>query len=171
MIYVCSLEEMPRHAALLAPGHLISLLPPEEQPPTPPNVAAERHLRIEVNDITRPMFGQILPERPHIEPLVEFLQARAADAAHEPLLVHCWAGVSRSMATALIALCLEAPGREKDAAVRIRRAAPHAEPNRRIVALADELLRRRGRLLAALEEMGPASYAMPAPLVRLEPLE
>ena len=171
MIYVCNLEEMPRQAALLAPGHLISLLPPDEQPPTPPNVAAERHLRVEVHDIAQPIPGQVLPEPPHIAPLIGFLQARAAEQPHDPLLIHCWAGISRSMATALIALCLEARGREVEAAVRLRRAAPHAQPNPRIVALADTLLGRRGRLSAALEAMGPATYAMPAPLVRLEPLD
>ena len=171
MIYVCNLEEMPRHAALLAPGHLISLLPTDEQPPTPPNVAAERHLRVEVHDISEPLPGHVLPAQPHIEPLIDFLQTRAAEQPHDPLLIHCWAGVSRSMATALIALCLEARGREVEAAVRLRRAAPHAQPNRRIVELADQLLGRRGRLTAALEAMGPATYAMPAPLVRLEPLD
>ena len=168
MIYICSLEEMPRHAARLKPSRLISLLAEEEQPPTPRSIAAERHLRVEINDIAEPMPGQVMPEAHHIEPLIAFLQDRGPD---ESLLVHCYAGVSRSTATALIALSLDARGREVEAALRLRQAAPHAQPNRRIVELADRLLGRRGRLLAALDTMGAADLVFPAPLVRLEPLD
>ena len=171
MIYVCNIEEMPRQAALLAPKHLISIVAPEEQPPTPPNVPAERHLRVEVHDIVAPRPERVLPERPHIAPLIDFLQAREAAEPHEPLLIHCIAGISRSTATALITLCLRAKGREREAAVRLRRAAPHAQPNPRIVALADELLERRGRLSAALAAMGPGALVLPTPLVRVEPLD
>ena len=165
MIYVCNIEAMPRQAALLAPKHLISIVGPDEQPPKPPNVPDERHLRVEVHDIAAPRPERVLPARPHIEPLVAFLQAREASEPFEPLLIHCMAGISRSMATALIALCLRAKGREREAGLRLRRAAPHAHPNPLIVALADELLGRRGRLVSALEAMGPGDIVLPAPLV------
>jgi predicted protein tyrosine phosphatase len=93
----------------------------------------------------------------------------------DPLLIHCAAGISRhcaagisrSMASALIALVLKAGGREPEAAQSIRVAAPHAHPNRRIVALADEILGLEGRLIAAREAMGPAEPMMHGPLVRL----
>jgi hypothetical protein len=87
-----------------------------------------------------------------------------------PILIHCLAGVSRSTAAALIALALVADGREAEAARRLREAAPHASPNRRIVMLADRLLGRRGRLVLARETMGPAEPVLPVPLVEL-PLE
>jgi predicted protein tyrosine phosphatase len=88
----------------------------------------------------------------------------------EPLLVHCYAGVSRSMAAALIALSLEDDRREMEAARILRAAAPHAHPNARIVALADRLLGRQGRLVAANQAMGPATPVVEGPLVELPPV-
>jgi predicted protein tyrosine phosphatase len=77
------------------------------------------------------------------------------------------AGISRSTAAALIALALTAPGREELVARQLRRAAPHASPNRRIIALADRLLARDGRLIAARESMGAAEPLVAGPLVAL----
>lgn len=168
MIYVCSLEDVSDQAAALGPAHLVSLVEPEYQPPTPPGVTPDRHLRVMIHDISEPLPGHILPEAHHVSALLEFL-----DGWHEasPLLLHCFAGISRSMAAALIALCRPAAGREHEAARRLRAAAPHARPNRRIVALADRLLRRGGRLSAALSVMGPAAIPETStPLARIRPL-
>jgi predicted protein tyrosine phosphatase len=136
-----------------------------EQPPTPDGIPIERHLRIEIDDITEPTPGAVLPERHHVEDLIEFMCVWEHD--DDPLLIHCVAGISRSMASALIALVLKADGREIEAAKCIRAAAPHAHPNRRIVALADEILGLEGRLIAARESMGPAEPMTHGPLVRL----
>ena len=84
-----------------------------------------------------------------------------------PVLIHCYAGVSRSMATALIGLVLKAPVREAEAALALRAAAPHAQPNRRMVAIADEILGCGGRLVAARETMGYAPAVERGPLVAL----
>ena len=72
-----------------------------------------------------------------------------------PLVVHCWAGISRSTAAAFVAVCALNPERdERDIAWAIRRASPTATPNLRIVALADEMLERDGRMVAAIEAIG-----------------
>ena len=165
MIYVCNLHEMPTHAGVLRPSHLVSLVTSAEQPPTPKEILAERHLRIEIDDISEPMPGAVLPERRDVERLIGFLEVWQHDDA--PLLIHCVAGISQSMASALIGLVLKAGGREAEAAQHLRRAAPHAQPNRRLVALADEILSLEGRLIAAREAMGPAELMMHGPLVRL----
>jgi predicted protein tyrosine phosphatase len=165
MIYICNLIDMPGHVAGLAPGRLISLVAPHEQPPTPDGVLAERHLRVEVHDISTPLLGHIMPEREHVATLVDFLRAWQPDEA--ALLVHCIAGISRSTAAALIGLVIKAGGREHEAAAVLRKEAPHAQPNRRIVALADELLGCEGRLIAAREAMGEAALTPFGPLVRL----
>lgn len=153
MIYVCSLAEMPEHAASLRPVRLVSLVQAEVQPPTPPGLAAARHLRLEIDDICDPAPGYVLPEAHHVETLIAFLRERALE---EPVLLHCVAGVSRSTAAALVALVLDRDGEEVPMARLLRGAAPHARPNLRIVALADRLLGRDGRLIAACEAMGPA---------------
>ncbi|MEE8271619.1 MAG: protein tyrosine phosphatase [Alphaproteobacteria bacterium] len=167
MIYVCSLAAMPDHVRDLRPSHLVTLLGPMDQPATPPEVPAERHHRVEVHDITEPLDGCILPESHHVAGLIDFLGGWGSAT---PLLVHCFAGVSRSTAAALIALSLRAEGREAEAARHLRQHAPHAHPNRRIVALADRLLDRDGRLVAAADAMGPGDITGDFPLIRLAPL-
>ena len=69
------------------------------------------------------------------------------------VLIHCEAGVSRSSAAALIIYaCWLGPGRELEAMERVLAQRPIAIPNRRMVALADRLLVRSGRLTAVLDE-------------------
>lgn len=168
MIYICSLAEMPGHVRALQPSHLVSLLSTAEQPPTPDGFEPERHHRVEVNDISEPMAGYVLPQDDHISGLIGFLDGWQGDT---PLLIHCFAGISRSTAAALIALTLRHDGREEEAALRLREAAPHAQPNRRIVELADARLGRNGRLLSALAAMGGATLSAYGPLTRVEPLD
>jgi predicted protein tyrosine phosphatase len=169
VIYVCNLHEMPTHVGTVRPSHLVSLVTSAEQPPTPEGILVERHLRLEIDDISEPMLGGVLPERHHVERLIGFLHVWEHDDA--PLLIHCVAGISRSMASALIGLVLKADGREAEAARHLRAAAPHAQPNRRIVALADQILGLDGRLIAAREAMGPADILFHGPLVRVPLLD
>lgn len=164
MIYVCNIREMPDHVCTLQPSRLVSVVAPDEMPATPPGIDADRHLRVGVDDICEPFAGQVVPEAHHVDTIVRFLSAWDPG---EPILVHCIAGISRSMATALIAMVLRAEGEEQQAAARLRSAAPHAQPNRLIVALADRLLARDGRLIAARDSMGSATAAYAGPLVPL----
>jgi len=163
-VYVCSLAELSAHAEALQPSHVVSLVPPHEQPPTPAGVSLSRHLRLEIDDIEEPLPGHVLPEIEHIEGLIEFIQDWDIRG---PMLLHCAAGISRSMAAALVAICIKSRSSEGNVASALRRAAPHAQPNRRIVALADRLLGRRGRLVAAADAMGPAKAVTRGPLVCL----
>jgi predicted protein tyrosine phosphatase len=68
------------------------------------------------------------------------------------VLIHCEAGISRSTAAALILYaCWLGPGREGEAMRLVLRQRPLAIPNRRMVELADRLLKRGGHLLEALD--------------------
>jgi len=166
MIYVCNILEMPGHVEALSPSHLVSLVAPAEQPPTPESMTSERHLRVEIHDINEPLDGHILPDTEHMAALIEFV--RAWEHERGPMLVHCVAGISRSTAAALIGLVVKTPGREAEAARLVRATAPHAYPNRRMIAVADELLGCDGRLIEAREAMGEADLLPFAPLVRLD---
>ena len=76
-------------------------------------------------------------------------------ARSRPIVVHCFAGISRSTAAAFITLCTVRPERdEHDIARRLRAASPYAFPNARLVALADGLLEREGRMIAAIQSIG-----------------
>jgi predicted protein tyrosine phosphatase len=111
------------------------------------------HLRLGVNDIVDPAAGTAPPVRQHIDELLAF--SRGWDAK-QPLLIHCWAGISRSMASAFTILCDRlGPDREIEIARAMRLRAPHAQPNRLLVSHADDALGRGGKMIAALNSMGP----------------
>ena len=83
-----------------------------------------------------------------------------------PLLIHCFAGVSRSTAAAFISACALAPQRDEgEIALALRAASPTATPNARLVALADAALGRAGRMTRAIADNRPrrrnASRACP----------
>lgn len=155
-IWVCGLGEMPDMVERVRPARLISLLPADEQPPTPTAMRATDHLRVLVDDIDGPLPGHTAPERNHVQQIVRFVRAAPPTAS---LVIHCLAGVSRSTAAALVTLVLDVPGREREAASALRRAAPFADPNRRIIALADAELGRNGALVAAVAGMGDPDWA------------
>jgi predicted protein tyrosine phosphatase len=157
-ILVTPLSEIEAAISAHRPSHMITLLDPEYLIDTPEGIAADRHLRLGVWDISQPTEGMTLAGPDQVARIIEF--GRAWDGA-APLLVHCWAGISRSTATAFMIACARNPhAPELDIAQRLRRAAPHAYPNRRLVGLADEALGRRGRMVEAVEAIGDSDFAV-----------
>jgi predicted protein tyrosine phosphatase len=152
-LLVTPLSSLTEALAEHGPSHLVSLLSPEHMIATPDGFAAARHLRLGVNDIVDPAAGTAPPARAHIDQLLEF--SRGWDASR-PMVIHCWAGISRSMASAFTILCDRlGEDREIEIARAIRQRAPHAQPNRLLVQHADNALGRGGKMLAALNSMGP----------------
>ena len=101
------------------------------------------------------MDGFVVPSEAHIAQVLDFVRRWDRNA---PLVIHCWAGVSRSTASAFAAACALNPHRdEMEIARKIRAASPVASPNRLIVSLADKALARNGRMLRALNDIGPAT--------------
>jgi predicted protein tyrosine phosphatase len=157
VLIVTPLSRLAQVISERAPSHLITLLNPEELIPTPPGVAPERHLRLGVHDVAEPIPGFTAPDAAMVERVLAFSRDWTAEA---PMVIHCWAGLSRSTASAFAIACERNPeADELEIALSMRRASPSAFPNRRIVALADEILRRRGRMVAAVEAMGGNGFA------------
>jgi len=126
-----------------------------DQVQRPESVLPANHLKVAVDDITEPMEGYVAPSEVHIEQVLNFVRGWDRGA---PLVIHCYAGVSRSTASAFAAACMLNPHRDEMAIARqIRAASPIASPNRLIVGLADKALGRQGRMLRALDDIGPAS--------------
>lgn len=135
------------------PSHVVTLIGPGTEVETPDGVPAGRHLRLTVHDIEEAQPDMIAPCHDHVADLLAFSEHWDG---REPMLIHCWAGISRSTAAAYIVLCSRnAPGSEDEIAKAMRHRAPCAQPNRLLVRHADTLLRRDGRMIAAVEAMGP----------------
>lgn len=151
-LYVCSLARMPETVARAGAGGLVTLLSNPAQAARPPTIAHENHLVLGVGDIVAPLEGHVLPAEAHIRKLVAFVGAWDRRA---PIVVHCFAGVSRSTAAAVIAACALRPDlAEDELADRVRRLSPTATPNALMIRLADQHLARGGRMIRAVERIG-----------------
>ena len=150
-IYVCPLSKVHEVVAVSGAGALVSLLSPDHPMTRPEAILPERHLALGLSDIVAPLDGHVLAQQGQVESLLTFFHAW--DRAR-PLVIHCYAGVSRSTAAGFIALCALTPKPEIELARELRRLSPSATPNRHLVALADTLLSREGRMKAAVEAIG-----------------
>lgn len=152
MILVTPLSAVLETIRAYRPSHLVTLLSPEFMIGTPEGIAPERHLRLCLKDVADPAGDPNPPAAGHIAQLIAFGRGWDAKA---PMLVHCWAGVSRSMAAAFTLMCDRGRcGAEQSIAQEFRARAAHASPNRLLVRLADEALDRGGRMIVAVEAMG-----------------
>lgn len=137
--------------------HVVTLLAPNTPHDAPMGIAADRHLKLYFHDIIQAMDGHVPPRAADAEKLISFFQGW--DRA-DPMLIHCWAGISRSTAAAYTALCMFRPrADEEELALELRHASPSATPNRLIVSLADEVLGRQGRMVKAIERIGRGADA------------
>jgi predicted protein tyrosine phosphatase len=151
-LHVCSLARLHETVAATRASHIVTLINAATAVERPDTVSAARHLFIGVSDIVDPMDGHILPAAEHVGRLLAFVRAWGRE---NPLVIHCWAGISRSTAAAFVTACALKPERgEDDIARALRQASPIATPNPRIVAVADEILGRRGRMVDAVERIG-----------------
>jgi predicted protein tyrosine phosphatase len=165
-LVVSSLSRLHETTEAEGPSHVMTLINVGTQVIRPPSIAPERHLFIGMSDITAEMQGHVLPGHEHVERLIAF--ARQWEQMR-PLLIHCWAGVSRSTAAAYISACALSPHRDEAQAARaLRAASPSATPNARLVAIADEMLGRQGRMIAGIAAIGRGADCFEGAPFRME---
>ena len=153
MIHVCSLARLHDTVTETGARHVVTLIKDVSMVRRPPSIEEANHLLLDMDDITSIMDGYVHPAEEHVEKLIAFVTAwnRAT-----PIVVHCYAGISRSTAGAFIAACALNPKRDEMAiAQKIRSFSPSAQPNIRLVSLADDILRRGGRMTGAVRAIGP----------------
>jgi predicted protein tyrosine phosphatase len=158
MIHVCSLAALPATVEATGARHILTVMGNVSKVTRPASVLEANHLLISMDDITEPAEGFVVPSETHITQALTFIRGwdRAA-----PMVIHCYAGISRSTASAFMAACALNPHRDESAiAQQIRAASPCAFPNRLIVTLADRVLGREGRMVRALDEMGPGNMTI-----------
>jgi predicted protein tyrosine phosphatase len=155
MIHVCSLAALPETVRTTGASHVLTVMARVDQVQRPESVLEANHLKVQFDDIVEQIDGFVAPSDVHVEQVLNFVRGWDRRA---PMVVHCYAGISRSTASAFAAACMLNPHRDEIAIARqIRAASPMASPNRLIVSLADKALGREGRMLRALEEMGPGN--------------
>lgn len=166
MIHVCSLARLYATVDETGARHIVTLLRLSDRVERPRHIAPENHLVLAVDDIAAPMEGYTVPGEEHVQRLIRFVGQwdRAA-----PMVVHCFAGISRSTAGAFVAACALNPQRdEQQIAWDMRRASRTAQPNAAIVTIADRVLKRQGRMVRAIETIGPADAATEGEPFRLD---
>jgi predicted protein tyrosine phosphatase len=159
-IHVCSLARLGGVVRQTGARHIVTLVSDQSRFLPVKGVARDDHLWLQMDDIGAHIEGLIAPCEEHVARLIGFLGKWDRGA---PLVVHCFAGISRSTAAAFISACALAPHRdEAEIAQALRKASPTASPNPMLVALGDRFLRRDGRMLKAVEAIGPAELAIEA---------
>lgn len=151
-IHVCPLSSLESVLAASGAADVISLLAVPHRVPAFHSVSPERRLHVPISDIVAAAPEHLLAGAADIDGLLAFVRAWDREA---PLLIHCYAGVSRSTAAAYIALCALDPAQsETQHAAVLRRASPTATPNPHLIALADATLGRSGRMVEAIAAIG-----------------
>lgn len=150
-IIVCPLSRVPALARDKNPSHVVSLLDPGTPFPELEGYG-DRHFRLAVHDIEDEFDGlDAVCERR----IGEIISLVADWPCQAPILIHCYAGISRSTATAYITACVQNPSADEGEIAQALRTASHiASPNRRFIALADAVLGRNGRMSRAIESIG-----------------
>ncbi len=157
MIIVCPLHAVHHQAEHHGVGRAISLLGGAHEHPSYDNLDSSKHLKLTFNDISEAMDGFTAPSPVHVEQIIAFVNDWDRD---RPMLINCWAGISRSTATAFITQCVLRPGTAEDAlAGELRQRSSVATPNRLMVQHADDILGRGGRMTAAIEAIGRGEMA------------
>ncbi len=132
----------------------------------PTTVEEANHLILGMDDIIEPLDGYTHPGEEHVSRLIDFAERWDRRA---PMVIHCYAGISRSTAGAFVAACALNPNRDEiRIAQAIRDGSATATPNIRIVTLADQLLGRRGRMIGAIQSIGTGRAAMEGDPFRLD---
>ena len=146
---ICGVGELEGFAGSGVSDVLSILDPDTPKPAAFARFGPHRRTDIRFHDVVLPLDGHIQPTSDDVRRILAFGTACAAASASH-VLIHCYAGVSRSTAAATILMAQANPGRETETFAALTRIRPRAWPNSQMIGLADDLLERGGALNAAL---------------------
>lgn len=126
---------------------LVSIGDPHDRPP-----AGYAKVRDKLRLLFADTNGDDGPDESHVEQIIATAESLRERSGR--VLVHCAAGISRSSAAAVILqTALLGPGSEEEVVRRVLEQRPIARPNRRMIAFADTLLGREGKLIEAVSSV------------------
>jgi predicted protein tyrosine phosphatase len=154
LLTICGISELPEQKER-AVTHVLSILDPDHPDPEAFEAYDPHHRTIlRFHDIINPIEGMILPQPEHVESVLRFgdeVAAVKAERTEGHLLVHCHMGISRSTAAMLTLMAQTYPDENEDKLFeQLLEIRPQAWPNSLMIAFADELLSRKGRLVDGL---------------------
>lgn len=154
-------------------GSVISFNDPKTSPPLGIHAGNMKNIILYVSDI-RPGFPPlhtaeakeilerqgidvrdvIIPTYDHVEYLIKNIPPALehCESLNKDMLIHCWAGVSRSTAAAVITRFLQNGGDADEALSHILEIRPQADPNKFILQHADSILKTGGQLQHAVDK-------------------
>jgi predicted protein tyrosine phosphatase len=152
ILKVGGLHTLAADLPLFRPTHMVRLVDPAlaDGKLAIAVAAADETLLLRIKDTSHA--DPLGPQHDHVAEILGFIDRMLTAGRPVRFYVHCHAGVSRSTATAYLALaCRHGAGNEEAAFAALLGLTEKPWPNHSIVAHADALLGRRGRLLAPLD--------------------
>ena len=152
-VFVCQKNKV--HDVVKATGakHVLSLLDPDDRLYLTPRLQEVNRLHLECEDV----LDEKVWAAPTREQVQSFLEWARCIPDEDTLVVHCFAGVSRSTAAA-IAILADRLGNVDAAGQRIKSVRPQPCPNPVIIKFADEILGLDGKLYEECEKV--ANYRL-----------
>ena len=159
MIIVCSLNDLLNVCDSVKPKYLISVIDPGYEPNTPKSV--QKHLKLGFDDIVKispdnHIFRQNTDEIPQSPPNESHINSIKIFTEEwnikDDIVIHCWCGVSRSMATATYLMCKKNQLNIDNNIKYIRSIAPHANPNKLLIKLFEDILGTKGQIAKSYEK-------------------
>ena len=74
-IHVCGLRHVPETIVRTGARHLVSVIDAEFLPHTPSAIRRDRHLKLDMHDITEAQPGMVLPASQHVAKLLDFVES------------------------------------------------------------------------------------------------
>jgi predicted protein tyrosine phosphatase len=153
---ICGMSELPKVMAQFAPTHIVSVTDPNDGSLDFPEAVTVLRLAFWDIHVIDGMVAKVLsardrdgyPNEDHAQAILHFGRQLPAGAR---VLIHCFAGVSRSTAAAYLLLCQHMRGEEHAAFELIKTIRPTAQPNRLIVKFGDRLLGAEKRMLRCID--------------------
>jgi predicted protein tyrosine phosphatase len=142
--------DLQRTIETFKPTHVVSMITAMEPP-----VGVPHHLQIRVDDVPSEMPGYVHPQMSHLQTVLAF----TADLVEtDRVLIHCFAGISRSTAIA-IAILIQHGMRYDEAFIHVHSIRPILMPNQAFIRLTDEHFKLGGKLVELVHDHRTAAFA------------